>query len=145
MARLPGVSLFHWTKLPYGADITHEPEDNLLPIVVAFWRFVGETWIDSRHMDPGRPARKRNARAGRPEAEIRVIRLRKAEHARTRRAPDEEPDEPLWSHRWIVEGHWRNQWYPSMQAHRPKWIPRHVKGPDHLPLIVKDTVFSVDR
>jgi hypothetical protein len=44
-----------------------------------------------------------------------------------------------------VRGHWRNQWYPSMQAHRPKYIPEHIKGPEDKPLIVHDKLFSVDR
>ncbi|RKW71787.1 hypothetical protein [Galactobacter caseinivorans] len=37
-------------------------------------------------------------------------------------------------HRWVVSGHWRNQWYPSRNVHRPKWIPGHIKGPEGAPL-----------
>lgn len=50
-----------------------------------------------------------------------------------------------WNHRWIVRGHWRNQWYPSTQVHRPKYVPSYVKGPEDKPLIVHDKIFSVDR
>jgi hypothetical protein len=28
----------------------------------------------------------------------------------------------------LVRGHWRNQWYPSMKAHRAKWIQAHRRG-----------------
>jgi hypothetical protein len=48
-----------------------------------------------------------------------------------------------WSHRWVVRGHWREQWYPSEGVHRLIWIEAFVKGPEDRPLIIKDTVFSV--
>lgn len=28
----------------------------------------------------------------------------------------------------LVRGHWRNQWYPSQQTHRAKWIRPHRRG-----------------
>lgn len=28
----------------------------------------------------------------------------------------------------LVRGHWRNQWYPSQQQHRAKWIRAHRRG-----------------
>ena len=39
-----------------------------------------------------------------------------------------------WKHRWIVRGHLRAQWYPSLQAHRVIYVPPHVKGPEDKPL-----------
>jgi len=29
---------------------------------------------------------------------------------------------------WWVRGHWRNQWYPSIQDNKRKWIRPYVKG-----------------
>ncbi len=29
---------------------------------------------------------------------------------------------------WIVKGHWRNQWYASLDGHKPKWIDPYTKG-----------------
>jgi len=29
---------------------------------------------------------------------------------------------------WWVRGHWRNQWYPSIQGNKRKWIRPYVKG-----------------
>lgn len=46
-----------------------------------------------------------------------------------------------WSHRWLVSGHWRNQWYPSEGVHRPIWIDAFVKGPSDAPLLVRPTVY----
>ena len=37
------------------------------------------------------------------------------------------------SYRYPVRGHWREQWYPSVQSHKPIWIDEHVRGPDSAP------------
>jgi hypothetical protein len=42
--------------------------------------------------------------------------------------------------RWVVSGHWRNQWYPASEVHRPRWIDGYVKGPPGAPLKVSETV-----
>lgn len=47
-----------------------------------------------------------------------------------------------WSHRWIVDGHWRNQYHPSTDSHVPTWIAPYVKGPDDKPLVVKERVHA---
>ncbi|MGP3917654.1 hypothetical protein [Nonomuraea sp. 10N515B] len=36
--------------------------------------------------------------------------------------------------RFPVRGFWRNQWYPSRQVHRPKWIDPHWRGPEDAPI-----------
>jgi hypothetical protein len=51
--------------------------------------------------------------------------------------PGEENGEANYSHRFIVSGHWRNQWYPSEKLHRQIWISPYVKGPEDKPLIVR--------
>lgn len=50
-----------------------------------------------------------------------------------------------WSKRWIVTGHWRNQWFPSVQERRPVWIAPYVKGPDGKPLDDPMKIFEVSR
>jgi hypothetical protein len=47
--------------------------------------------------------------------------------------PNRPPSGVEWTHQWWVNPHWRNQWYPSLQTHRQKWIHGYVKGPDGLP------------
>lgn len=55
-------------------------------------------------------------------------------------------DEPvLWSHRWIVRGFWRNQYYPSKDSHEPIWIDPYIKGPEGMPLVIKDTINKLVR
>lgn len=43
--------------------------------------------------------------------------------------------------RWVVSGHWRKQWYPKAQVHKPRWIPAHVKGPKGAPLTNPEKVY----
>lgn len=51
-----------------------------------------------------------------------------------------------WSCQWFVRGHWRQQYLPSTQTHRPTWIQPYVKGPEDKPLKAPSTtVFSVSR
>jgi hypothetical protein len=96
-------------------------------------------------MTPGKPWAKRATRGGVPEPKLRIVRLRREEKERRDEAlPDGRPLRE-YSHRWMVQGHWRNQWYPSMQDHRPKYIPPHIKGPKDKPLVVHDVAYSLDR
>lgn len=44
---------------------------------------------------------------------------------------------------WRVRGHWRNQWYPSLQAHRRVWIADHTAGPVEAPMREGDRVYVI--
>jgi hypothetical protein len=46
-----------------------------------------------------------------------------------------------YQHQWVVRGHWRQQWYPSRNVHRPIWITPHIKGPEGAPLLGGERVF----
>ena len=48
-----------------------------------------------------------------------------------------------YDYQWMVSGHWRNQWYPTEDRHRLKWIDAYVKGPDGKPL--RRAVYKVAR
>lgn len=118
--------------------------DNIIyQFTMSFFRFCQEEWVDSRAVSPGRPAVRRAERRGVPQPRVRVVRLRRrGDH----HAHDHGSDRKLYvNHRGLVRGHWRNQWYPSIQAHRPKWIAEYLKGPDDAPLVVDDKVFHVIR
>lgn len=84
-----------------------------------------------------RHEQKRWLRRGFSPQEITVVRLRRID--RTQRTGDGESSVD-WSHRWIVTGHWRQQYYPSEGGNKPIWISPYVKGPDDRPIVVKDRV-----
>jgi len=51
-----------------------------------------------------------------------------------------------WSHRWLVRGHWRQQYFPSSNTHAPVWISPYVKGPEDKPFKTPlPTVYAVTK
>jgi hypothetical protein len=88
-----------------------------------------------------RPARRRAARAGvaRPEAPVRLVDIT-AGSVRRDRVPAGERSGRNYAIRWVVSGHWRNQYYASSDVHRPRWIDGYLKGPAGAPLKVSQTV-----
>lgn len=50
-----------------------------------------------------------------------------------------------YSHRWVVRGHWRRQWYPSQDRHIPIWITDHIAGPEDKPIVRRDKVTMVRK
>lgn len=123
----------------------HSETLNLVKFFTAFFYFVKERVpaISSTRMPVSRSARRRAERVHiQIPSEVQVIELRRRE-ATTHEATGESSIE--WTHRWIVNGFFRRQWYPSTGTHRLKWIDEFVKGPEHLPLVVKDKLYKVDR
>ena len=83
-------------------------------------------------------AKRRQAKAQAELDTLRIIELRagtehSAAYAGTTRA---------CRHRWMVRGHWRQQWYPSLEINRPVWIAPHLKGPVGAPLLTGTKVHT---
>jgi hypothetical protein len=98
--------------------------------VRAAWLLMQQPLAETSDVLPDRAARKRLRRAGTEPAPVRVIGLR-----RPKGASDKGDGPRDYQHQWIVRGHWRQQWYPKRQVHRPVWIAPHVKGPDGAPML----------
>lgn len=47
-----------------------------------------------------------------------------------------------WTHRHMVSGHWKRQWYGGIGEHRRIYIAPYIRGPQDKPLIIKDTVYG---
>jgi hypothetical protein len=109
----------------------------LLRHLLATWHMQRQRLAGSHLERPDRAARRRLQRAGRTDdPAVRVIDLRAPAVSSGSGANDRE-----YHHRWIVKGHWRQQWYPSIEDHRPVWISPHVKGPDGAPLLTGEKVY----
>lgn len=74
--------------------------------------------------------------------DVLVVELRRKE---IRHAGEETGEAANYSHRFIVHGFWRNQYYPSLRVHKQKYIMDYVKGPNDKPLIIKKRVWVWDR
>ena len=107
--------------------------------VQAFWR-LGREFVTGSERAP-RGLRRAAGRAGVINAEhVTILRLRRhvSAAAETARAQD-------WSCQWIVRGHWRNQWHPSLGEHRQRYIAPYIKGPDDKPLRLGDRAVEFFR
>lgn len=91
-----------------------------------------------------RAAAKRAARVGLPNDTVRCITLRREQILGKSGEPDT-GQAINYSHRFMVRGHWKPQWYPSLQDHRIIYIAPYIKGPDDKPLIIRDTVYALKR
>jgi hypothetical protein len=146
-----GFAPAHLTPWWYGMTFDgNEVDENEKPTGALWWWKIAQTTlrlmqqkIAHRQSErPDRPTRRNGQRCGFNEREVLVVRLR-------RESGDHEPGEgdgANYSHRFIVGGHWRNQWYPKGRVHRQIWISPYVKGPDDKPLVVKPKrAFTWDR
>lgn len=134
----PSVEGDHATRADEVAHLTEGAVEH--PMVRSLRAFFGlhrARATSVTHEALSRPMRRRLERAGLPSDPVRVIDLRNPGDG-SGRTVEARRD---WSHRWLVSGHWRNQWYPSEGVHRPIWIDAFVKGPSDAPLLVRPTVY----
>lgn len=137
----------------YGNPTQEEQEaitranESLFRFLAASWQLMQQAITTETTVGPNRATRKRLHRAGlldeSVKREVRIITLRRRKEKPVGAEGDGQPVN--WSHRWIVSGFWRNQWYPSLGEHRQIWIEEYVKGPPEKPLVIKNTVFKLSR
>jgi hypothetical protein len=139
--KLPKVIPMHLTPWWFGMDFGGNEWDEIgQPTGAAWWWRIVQTTlrlmqqrIAVRHEERlDRPLRREAKRLAYPERQVVVVRLR-----RERSETHEPYGEANYSHRFIVGGHWRWQWYPTLEGHRQIWISPYVKGPSDKPLVIK--------
>jgi hypothetical protein len=118
----------------------HSTRFNQMLFPKAFWAIIEQTLVRIVTGRGDRASRRRLEKAGQPIPAVKYVMLRKI-----RRSTGDGAADINWSHRWMVEGHWRNQWHPRHQIHRQKYILPYVKGPDDKPLVLKDALNLVVR
>jgi hypothetical protein len=138
----PGL-LLPWTqRAALAPSWAHRPQLRAaLLTLVATWLLMGQTITEAAAVHPARSDARRIARRGDPTDPVRYVALRRVQH------PDPAGQQPGrdYRHQWIVAGHWRNQWYPSVGEHRPVWIHPHVKGPPGKPMLHAERVYTLRR
>jgi hypothetical protein len=83
--------------------------------------------VTSRERPTRATLRRCPPRPAHAEPVVRVVQLRQRV---TVRGEDHASASVDWSCRWLVRGHWRQQYYARGQTHRTRWIHPYVKGPD---------------
>jgi hypothetical protein len=113
--------------------------------LVVTWLLMGQEIVTiGRHVPHSKAAIRRAARNSLP-ALVRTVTLRYTHHDPEIIEAHLEGEGRIYRHRWYVRGHWRNQWYPSRDEHRPIWIPSYIKGPDGAPLLTGTIVKVLSR
>lgn len=107
-------------------------------LVQCFWRLASQF----------RPLPERAPRGIWRDYSRRVHERRDVTVVRLRRGKESEEAEPAGRGLTIqfpVRGHWRNQWFPSIESHRQVWISPYVKGPDGAPFVCRPRAWEFTR
>ncbi|MFI9331984.1 hypothetical protein ACIGZJ_31135 [Kitasatospora sp. NPDC052868] len=145
LAHAPGdTSTMSLVELESRANALGQLEHAERALIVT-WLLMGQTLVSTDEQHAAKTSMKRIARID-PTllTAVRYVRLRHQGIPGQDRAT-EDGNGPVRHHRWIVRGHWRNQYYPSRKTHRPIWIDDHLKGPDGAPILDPDKLVHVLR
>lgn len=138
------------TDVQLPAGVVNEGNTFIRKFMFAVWRLIREEVAVVEPFRPDRHAARRMARQAPNFGDLQVIRLRRIYDPLVELTEDERGErlrlEREWSHRWRVSEHWA--WRacgPNRSERRLVKIASYVKGPEHLPLIEKDKVYSLER
>lgn len=120
------------------------PDGTLAALVLSLLSFLNSPFIPKRTERLDGAFRRSSRRVGwseRDEDAVTFVDLRSVfrEPAGTALAESS----AAYRHRWVVRGHHRAQWYPSLSAHKVIWIAPHIKGPEDAPFA--STTYRVKR
>jgi hypothetical protein len=91
---------------------------------------------------PKTPAARKAAKKGQSNT-VTVVDLRAPHHVETGESSD---TGRVYTHRWIVRGHWRNQAHgKNHMQRRITWVPSYTKGPAGKPLKETERVWAWRR
>lgn len=126
---------------PFGADGQYSSirPDNAMNTLFALTHLSRQAKLASAEVHTVRsPGKDRRGRRRTRTDSITYLSYNTGEHQAQR--GDEGAPSRVYSHRWVVRGHWRRQWYPSQNRHIPIWITDHIAGPADLPIEHRDKV-----
>lgn len=131
--------------LPYGTRYPSETNASGLgdaaALILAMLSFLNSPYVPKELATLDRAFRRAREHAGigtRPEERVHFIDLRPEPH---QDASDGRGHG--FGVRWVVRGHHRAQWYPSLKAHKVIWIAPYIKGAPDAPL--KPSIYRVSR
>ena len=127
-------SLVHCAPWSFGMEIPEDAKAKMsLRQIQCFFRLTMQHITTHQQYRATRGTRRRAQRYKMPEKNVTVIRLRRPKAHR-----EGEPTPANYSHRFLVRGHWRNQWFPSLDTHRQIYIHDFIKGPEDKPLRISN-------
>jgi len=133
-------------SFPYGAkwpdDFPASHERMAIGRVLSMLSFLNSPYIPKEQSHVSRRMR-RTLRLADDEGseEVTFVDLRAT--AKHKHEESEQHHDVEWKNRWVVRGHHRAQWYPSLQAHKLIYVAPYIKGPEDMPL--KQPAYRVIR
>lgn len=122
------------------AEVDPQLPQPVVAALAAAWLLMQQPQLIDRTQERADKATARAyAREGHRPPEVTIVDLRR-QYTPQDRDPDAGTDQRTYRHRWIVSGHWRNAWRPSIGEHRRVWVPAHLKGPKGAPLLKSEKV-----
>lgn len=121
-------------------ELDVEPEDRYLMafLSTAWVQMMTPTLAQRTTIDPKTGGTPRPGVPASPPL-VTTIDLRPIRH--TDFSESDEKTGTVFTHRFVVRGHWRNQAYGTGHAqHRMTWIPAYIKGPESAPLLPTEKV-----
>lgn len=108
----------------------------------ALWALLGQPIVSEYRARPTEPAaRKARKKLKGSGGEVRVLHLR--QHERSGASGVASGKKFEYSHRFVVRGFWRNQFWGPKRAYRRRiWVDSYFKGPADKPLIIGDRVYK---
>lgn len=125
---------------PFGADGQYSAirPDNAMNTLFALSHLARQAKLASTEVQTVRsPGKDRRGRRRTRADTITYLSYNTSEHQGRRNG---DGSNRAYSHRWVVRGHWRRQWYPSLNRHVPIWITDYIAGPADLPIEHRDKV-----
>jgi len=129
-------------EVAWGERTAHLARARATRTLVAAWLLMGQTLAAHERADAAPSEARRLARRGDPPSPVTTVALRREV------VPSDETSagsEREYRHRWLVRGHWRQQWMRGSGTHRPTWIDPHLKGPEGADLLRRDVVNVLRR
>lgn len=120
-----------------GQSATCSLDGRSLKWLFAAWNLMKQPLVGIENQGPTRQQLRQAQRSGETTPPtVRVIKLRTVSGE-----PSNDTGRQAYQHRWMVRGHWRQQWYPSIKDHRPVRVTPHVKGPEGAPMLTAPKVY----
>lgn len=129
---------FQW---PFAPEISADDESLKVPaagVLKCAWLLMQQQTIaESREEHLPKSGRRKLADRSPDLMRTRVITLRRGVSEGGHSGSHRE-----YLSRWVVRGHWRQQWYAHRGVHRPIWIAPHIKGPEGAPILGGEKVYA---
>lgn len=125
------------------AQDVDEPSHRLMQFLAAASHLMANPAVSDRtRVAPKTPGARKAAKKGRT-TDVTIVDLRAPRHIETGEASE---TGRVYTHRWIVRGHWRNQAHGKNHAQRRiTWVPSYTKGPAGMPLKETERVWAWRR